>query len=82
MYSHALRDVAEGGRYHGKLWSPVQQPDRQHAGAGGGDPCGAAAGGVRIFRGERRGGTRHLQLFDPQESLQVGGLACERVDMK
>lgn len=24
----------------------------------------------------------HLQLFNPQESLQVGGLECERVDMK
>ena len=24
----------------------------------------------------------YLQLFDPQESLQVGGLECERVDMK
>ena len=24
----------------------------------------------------------HLQLFDPQESLQVGGFECERVDMK
>ena len=24
----------------------------------------------------------YLQLFDPQESLPVGGLECERVDMK
>ena len=24
----------------------------------------------------------YLQLFDPQESLQVGRLECERVDMK
>ena len=29
-----------------------------------------------------KGAEPYLQLFDPQESLQVGGLECERVDMK
>lgn len=34
------------------------------------------------YADDRRCKEVYLQLFDPQESLQVGGLECERVDMK